>query len=160
MDERYDEKGNLKESFIDKRTGIEYNLVGDYYLPNLVLEAEEKVILNKYGLLRLNYLKEHKKADYTIMFMNKTLNKHLKVVATHLNTDNVHNHIVINSVSFKSGNKFYSNRETKDFIRITSDFICRENRLRVIKTPWKNKGYYKLYVKNNPYMQLVKKRYR
>lgn len=61
MDERYDEKGNLKESFIDKRTGIEYNLVGDYYFPNLVLETEEKVILNKYGLLRLNYLKGHKK---------------------------------------------------------------------------------------------------
>lgn len=80
MDERYDEKGNLKESFIDRRTGIEYNLVGDYYIPNLVLEAEEKVILNKYGLLRLNYLKEHKKADYIIMFMNKTLNKHLKEV--------------------------------------------------------------------------------
>ncbi len=80
MDERYDEKGNLKESFIDKRTGIEYNLVGDYYLPNLILEAEEKVILNKYGLLRLNYLKEHKKADYIIMFMNKTLNKHLKEI--------------------------------------------------------------------------------
>lgn len=79
------------------------------------------------------------------------------VVATHLNTDNVHNHIVVNSVSFKSGNKFYSNRETKDFIRITSDFICRENGLSVIKTPWKNKGYYKLYAKNNPYMQLVKK---
>ena len=79
------------------------------------------------------------------------------VVATHLNTDNVHNHIVINSVSFKSGNKFYSNRETKDFIRMTSDFICRENGLSVIKTPWKNKGYYKLYAKNNPFMQLVKK---
>lgn len=78
MDERYDENGNLKESFIDKRTGIEYTLVEDYYLPNLVVEAEEKVILNKYGLLRLNYLKEHKKADYIIMFMNKTLNKHLK----------------------------------------------------------------------------------
>lgn len=80
MHERYDEKGNLKERFIDKRTGIEYNLVGDYYLPNLVLETEEKVILNKYGLLRLNYLKRHKKADYIIMFMNKTLNKHLKEV--------------------------------------------------------------------------------
>ena len=79
------------------------------------------------------------------------------VVATHLDTDNVHNHIVVNSVSFKSGNKFYSNRETRDFIRITSDFICRENGLSVIKTPWKNKGYYKLYAKNNPYMQLVKK---
>ena len=79
------------------------------------------------------------------------------VVATHLNTDNVHNHIVVNSVSFKSGNKFYSNRETKDFIRITSDFICKENGLSVLSTPWKHKGYYKLYAKNNPYMQLVKK---
>ena len=48
-------------------------------------------------------------------------------------------------------------KQTKDFIRITSDFICRENGLSVIKTPWKNKGYYKLYAKNNPYMQLVKK---
>lgn len=79
------------------------------------------------------------------------------VVATHLNTDNVHNHIVINSVSFKSGNKFYSNRETKDFIRVTSDFICKENGLNVLSTSWKYKGYYKLYTKNNPYMQLVKK---
>lgn len=80
MDERYDEKGNLKGSFIDKRTGIEYTLIGDYYIPNLVLDPEEKVILNKYGLLRLNYLKEYKKADYIIMLMNKTLNKHLKEV--------------------------------------------------------------------------------
>lgn len=79
------------------------------------------------------------------------------VVATHLNTNNVHNHIVVNSVSFKSGNKFYSNRETKDFIRITSDFICQENGLSVLSTLWKHKGYYKLYAKNNPYMQLVKK---
>lgn len=79
------------------------------------------------------------------------------VVATHLNTDNVHNHIVVNSVSFKSGNKFYSNRETKDFIRITSDFICKENGLSVLSISWKYKGYYKLYAKNNPYIQLVKK---
>lgn len=79
------------------------------------------------------------------------------VVATHLYTDNVHNHIVINSVSFKSGNKFYSNRETKDFIRITSDFICKEDGLSILSTPWKYKGYYKLYAKNNSYMQLVKK---
>ena len=79
------------------------------------------------------------------------------IVATHLNTDNVHNHIVVNSVSFKSGNKFYSNRETKDFIRITSDFICKENGLSVLSISWKYKGYYKLYAKNNQYIQLVKK---
>ncbi len=70
----------LKKEFTDEKTGISYTLVGDYYLPNLTLEQEEKITLNKYGLLRLDYLKKHKKADYLIMFMNKELNKHLKEV--------------------------------------------------------------------------------
>ena len=74
------ENKELKESYIDERTGIEYRLVGDYYLPNLVLEQEEKIILNKYGRLRLKFLKENKKAEYMIMFMNGTLNKHLKEI--------------------------------------------------------------------------------
>lgn len=74
------ENKELKESYIDERTGIEYRLVGDYYLPNLVLEQEEKIILNKYGRLRLKFLKENKKAEYTIMFMKGTLNKHLKEI--------------------------------------------------------------------------------
>lgn len=70
----------LKKEFTDKKTGISYTLVGDYYLPNLTLEQEEKITLNKYGLLRLEYLKKHKKSDYIIMFMNKKLNKYLKSV--------------------------------------------------------------------------------
>lgn len=74
------ENKELKESYIDERTGIEYRLVGDYYIPNLVLEKEEKITLNKYGRLRLKFLKENKKAEYTIMFMNGTLNNHLKEI--------------------------------------------------------------------------------
>lgn len=61
----------------ENKYGIEYTKVGDYYMPNLVLEKEEKIILNKYGKLRLKFLKENKKAEYTIMFMNKTLRKHI-----------------------------------------------------------------------------------
>ena len=67
----------LKESYIDERTGIEYRSVGDYYIPNLVLENEEKIIFNKYGRMRFKFLKENKKAEYIIMFMNKTLRKHI-----------------------------------------------------------------------------------
>ena len=70
----------LKESYIDETTGIEYKLVGDYYMPNLVLKSEEKIILNKYGRARLKFLKENKKAEYTIMFMDGTLNKHLEEI--------------------------------------------------------------------------------
>lgn len=80
MDERYDENGNLKERFVDSKTGIEYVLQGDYYLPNLVLETDEKLSLNKYGLLRLKFLKEHRKVEYTIMLMDGTLNSHLKEI--------------------------------------------------------------------------------
>ena len=70
----------LKKEYSNEKTGISYTLVGDYYLPNLVLKQEEKVILNKYGRMRLNYLKTHKKAEYTILFMNGELNKHLKEI--------------------------------------------------------------------------------
>ena len=42
----------------------------------LVLESEE----NKYGRMRLRYLKEHKKAEYTILFMEGKLKKHLKKI--------------------------------------------------------------------------------
>ena len=70
----------LKESYIDETTGIEYKLVGDYYMPNLVLKQEKKIILNKYGRARLKFLKENKKAEYTIMFMDGTLNKHLEEI--------------------------------------------------------------------------------
>ena len=61
---------------IDERTCIEYDLEGDYYIPNLVMPKQEKITLNKYG----NYLKEYKKADYTIMLMNGTLNTHVKEI--------------------------------------------------------------------------------
>ena len=65
---------------IDERTGVEYHLEGDYYIPNLVMPRQEKITLNKYGRMRLKYLKEHKKADYTIMLIDGTLNAHLKEI--------------------------------------------------------------------------------
>ena len=70
----------LAKTKIDERTGIEYRLEGDYYIPNIVVPKEEKMVLNKYGRMRLKYLKEHKKADYTIMLINGTLNTHLKEI--------------------------------------------------------------------------------
>ena len=80
MEELKMENKELKENKIENKYGIEYTKVGDYFMPNLVLEKEEKNILNKYGRIRLKFLKENRKAEYTIMFMNGTLNKHLKEI--------------------------------------------------------------------------------
>ena len=70
----------LQKTKKDKRTGMEYHLEGDYYIPNLVMPEQEKITLNKYGRMRLNYLKENKKAEYSIMLMDGTLNSHLKEI--------------------------------------------------------------------------------
>ena len=70
----------LPKTKIDERTGIEYHLEEDYYIPNLIMPEQEKITLNKYGRMRLNYLKENKKAEYSIMLMDGTLNKHLKEI--------------------------------------------------------------------------------
>lgn len=70
----------VKEKIIDEKTGIEYHLEGDYYIPNLVIPEQEKITLNKYGRMRLNYLKDHKKAEYSIMLMDGTLNSYLKEI--------------------------------------------------------------------------------
>ena len=59
---------------------ITYHKEGDFFVPDLYLEKEnyeENYNIEKYGHLRLEYLKNHKKAEYIIMFMNKTLRKHI-----------------------------------------------------------------------------------
>lgn len=70
----------LKERFIDEKTGIEYIRNGDYYMPNLVIEPQRKINLNRYGRLRLEYIKKNKKAEYTILFIDNKLTRHLEEI--------------------------------------------------------------------------------
>ena len=59
---------------------ITYHKEGAYYIPDLYLEKENyknDYQIGKYGHLRLQYLKEHKKAEYTIMLLEGTLRKHI-----------------------------------------------------------------------------------
>lgn len=48
------------------------------------------------------------------------------IVTTHLNTDNLHNHFVVNSVSFRTGRKFENHISDHYRLREISDGICRE----------------------------------
>lgn len=61
------------------------------------------------------------------------------VVATHVNTKCVHNHIVINSVSFRDGLKFHDCKDTYRQLREASDRICLERGLSIVENP-KGKG--------------------
>ena len=56
---------------------LKYTRTGDYELPNLTLKDNKKGTINKYGMLRLNYLKHNKKALYTTILMKDELTNHL-----------------------------------------------------------------------------------
>ena len=53
-------------------------------------------------------------------------NEYQIVVTTHLNTVSLHNHFVINSVSFKTGRKFENHVSDHYKLREISDAVCRE----------------------------------
>ena len=57
------------------------------------------------------------------------------VVATHVNTKCTHNHIVINSVSFRDGLKFHDCNDTYRQLREASDRICLERGLSIVENP-------------------------
>ena len=59
--------------------------------------------------------------------------KYQVVVTTHLNTDNIHNHFVVNSVSFKTGKKFRNGIGDRFELRKISDAICAERNKSVIQ---------------------------
>ena len=60
---------------------LKYTRIGDYELPNLTLNDNKKWTINKYGMLRLDYLKQHKKALYTTLLMKDELTNHLVSVS-------------------------------------------------------------------------------
>ena len=59
--------------------------------------------------------------------------KYQVVVTTHLNTDKIHNHFVLNSVSFKTGKKFRNGIGDRLELRKISDAICAERNKSVIQ---------------------------
>ena len=55
------------------------------------------------------------------------------IVSTHLNTDNIHNHFVLNSVSFLDGKRFCNTKKDYALMRKTSDRLCEEYGLNVLQ---------------------------
>jgi relaxase/mobilization nuclease domain protein len=83
------------------------------------------------------------------------------VVSTHLNTEHLHNHFVINSVSFKDGKKYYSNLTNTALLRKTSDEICEEYGLSVLiektcKSEINFENFYKKSMRDSDYYKFAK----
>ena len=69
----------MNHSYIDKNTGISYILVGDVYLPNLVLSHSDYEI-GLWGQRYLEHIKTHRKPFCTSLKMQCKLDAHLREV--------------------------------------------------------------------------------
>ena len=68
---------DLKKEYYDISNGLWYELKGDYYYPMIAVPKQGKIVLDKYGRARLNYIKKNKRGLYTELLMTGTLNQHL-----------------------------------------------------------------------------------
>ena len=69
----------MKKHIYDESNGLSYTLHGDYYLPDLAVNEEESTY-GKYGMLRKQFLKEHRPARYQYLLMTGELTAHLNQV--------------------------------------------------------------------------------
>ena len=69
----------MKKQIYDEKNGLSYTLHGDYYLPDLEINEEEPTY-GKYGIMRKQFLKEHRSARYQYLVLTGKLTEHLNRV--------------------------------------------------------------------------------
>lgn len=69
----------MKKQIYDEKNGLSYTLHGYYYLPDLEINEEEPTY-GKYGIMRKQFLKEHRSARYQYLVLTGKLTDHLNQV--------------------------------------------------------------------------------
>ena len=69
----------MKKHIYDEKNGLSYTLHGDYYLPDLEINEEEPTY-GKYGIMRKQFLKEHRSARYQYLVLTGKLTEHLNQI--------------------------------------------------------------------------------
>ena len=70
-----------------------------------------------------------------VEFAEKAFKGHECVVATHIDAEHIHSHIVFNSVNADTGMKYHSNKFTLNDIRKSSDEICQKYGVQTLEKP-------------------------
>ena len=69
----------MKKQIYDEKNGLSHTLHGDYYLPDLEINEEEPTY-GKYGIMRKQFLKEHRSARYQYLVLTGKLTEQLNQV--------------------------------------------------------------------------------
>ena len=69
----------MTKQIYDEKNGLSYTLHGDYYLPDLEIN-EEETTYGKYGIMRKQFLKEHRSVKCQYLVLTGKLTEHLNQV--------------------------------------------------------------------------------
>ena len=110
---------------------ISYTKINDYKIPNLKIKDKEKHNIGKYGLLKLEYLKNNQRILYYDLLMKNELNEYLYEIDTIVN--GLANKL-INKLSEKEGineelknsNQMLWTRKMNNIKNIAEEMVCNE----------------------------------
>jgi hypothetical protein len=125
---------NITKELYDKTDGLSYHHIIQSFMPGETTPQKAHSIGKE--------LAERQFKDHEVL------------IVTHIDKGHIHNHLVVNSVSFIDGKKLVSNKETLREIKRESNRICRRENLSIIKEPYSGRSYsmaeYKLSEKGIP----------
>ena len=128
------------------------------------MEFTKERFKKKDGVLAYHGYQSFKEGEVTpdiaheigVKFAEEMFKDYEVVVATHQNTNHIHNHFIINSVSFKSGKKYNNNLTNISKIRHISDSLCSEYGLSVLDEDKFYKRTYTKSISNDEYYKALK----
>ena len=128
------EEMNATKKSYDKTGGITYNHIIQSFKPGEITpDAAHKI---------------------GVELAEKQFKNHEVLVATHKDKEHIHNHLIINSVSFKDGRKLITDKTSLREIKLESNRICKREHLSTIEKPYAKERYsmaeYKLAEKGLP----------
>ena len=68
----------MKKYITDEKTGLKYELVGDYYYP--CLKAPEAPKVGRFGMMYHDYLRNHKRVTYSGLMLSGKLKEHIEEI--------------------------------------------------------------------------------
>lgn len=60
----------------DEKNGLDYELIGDYYIP--CLKAPESPKVGRFGMMYHNYLRTHKRIAYSGLMLSGKMKEHIE----------------------------------------------------------------------------------
>lgn len=157
-------EGKKDYNFKQEKVSYVSYLNCEEYDPYISMKDTKDYYNKNDGILAYHGYQSFKKGEVTadiaheigVKFAEEMFRDYEVIVATHQNTNHIHNHFIINSVSFKTGRKYNNNRTNLAKLRQISDSLCAEYGLSTLDEDISYKNTYKHKVIDNDYYKTLK----